>query len=192
MVQRINRNYTKGMITTELAHIEQLSEADVDRLYEIMRHAYAVTEVEIWGPNYTRMPKEEFRTLIVQEQIIAARLNEKLVGSIYTYPLTDTVWAFGLFSADFAYKGLGIGRALIKAAELHAVNEANASCMELEILKPRDFKVPVKVALKEWYERLGYEFLETVSFEERKPTKAEKAKNFLVPCVFDCYCKDLK
>ena len=180
------------MVTTEIAQIRELSEADIDRLYDIMRHAYAVTEVEIWGENYTRMPKEEFIALIEQNQIIAARLNGKLVGSIHTYPLGEAVWAFGLFSADFAYKGKGIGRALITAAEEYARHEGKANCMELEILKPRDFEVPVKIALKEWYERLGYVFTHTISFELRKPTKAEKAKNFLVPCVFDCYTKGLK
>jgi len=172
------------MVSTEQACITELSELDLQRMHGILQHAYAVTEVEIWGENYSRMSLEEFISLVKKGEIILAKINNETVGSIHVYPLSKDVYAFGLLSADFTKKGLGIGRSLISAAEEFAKNN--------EILKPRDFEVPVKLILHDWYERLGYTYITSMLFEERKPNKTEKAKQLKVPSVFDCYEKSLQ
>lgn len=179
------------MVKTELANIRTLSVADIERMHALLIYAYAITEVEIWGENYVRMNLQEFVELIQKKEIILARLEEEIVGSIHVYPLSTESYAFGLLSADFNKKGRGIGRALINAAEKQA-KEMGAKKMELEILKPQDFEVSVKVALHDWYSRLGYRFKEAKLFEDRKPDKAEKALKLKVPSVFDCYEKDLQ
>ena len=179
-----------NMVYTKQAQISELSHDDLKRMHGLLLHAYAVTEIEIWGENYVRMSLEEFTSLVEKGEIILAEIDGEIVGSINVYPLRKDTFVFGLLSADFSKKGLGIGRALIAAAEKHA-KDKGAKTMALEILKPRDFEVPVKNVLRDWYERLGYVFTEAMLFEERKPDKVEKAKLLKVPSVFDCYEKPL-
>lgn len=169
----------------------QDSPHDIQRLYDIMIYAYKVTEVEIWGDAYKRMFPDEFKTIVNRGELIGAWYNGVPVGSIHTYRLNDTAYAFGLFSVDFAFKGKNIGRALIAEAENEALKNG-ALYMELEILRLKDKELPVKKQLHDWYLRLGYELITTQDFISRKPTKAEKAKNFIAPAVFDCYRKTLK
>lgn len=155
-----------------------------------MIHGYQVTEVEIWGENYLRMSQEEFYEVIQSGELIGAWVDHVPVGSIHTYKLREDAFAFGLFSVDFDFKGQNIGRRLITQAEQKAKSEG-ASFMELEILRLKNKELPEKQHLKEWYERLGYQHIETLDFVQRKPDKAEKVKNFIAPSVFDCYRKRL-
>lgn len=168
----------------------ELSRDQINRLYDLMLHAYSVTEVEIWGENYARMSKEEYVSLLQGNNIHIAWIEGKIVGSIYFYPIDKEVFGFGLLNADFSESGKGIGRALIAAAERSAF-EQGASSMQLEILKPRDIEVPFKHQLSAWYINQGYIFNGTYDFVELKPDKAEKAKKMVNPSVFDVYSKAL-
>lgn len=168
----------------------QDSPHDIQRLYDIMIYAYKVTEVEIWGEDYKRMLLDEFQQVIDRGELIGVWYDGVPAGSIHTYPLNETTYAFGLFSVDFAFKGKNIGRALIAAAEETAKSNG-ASFMELEILRLKDKELEFKQQLRDWYLRLGYQHISTIDFVDRKPTKAEKAKNFIAPSVFDCYRKAL-
>jgi GNAT superfamily N-acetyltransferase len=179
------------MIEVAFADINTLSDDEVSTAFEIMRHAYRVTEVEIWGDTYSRIGLDKFVSFIKREEIIIARIDGEIVGSIYTYRLRENAFSFGLLSANFDKKGLGIGRKLIVAAEDHALENA-AEYMEIEILRAKDFDIPSKVMLHEWYLRQGYVFLESVDFVARKPQESAKAVRLLVPSVFDCYRKVLK
>jgi len=165
-------------------------EEDIKRLYEIMIYAYAVTEVEIWGENYTRMSPHEFKEVIGRGELIGVWVDGVPVGSIHVYQLKEETFAFGLFSVDFAFKGQNIGRKLIEAAELQA-KASGGKFMELEVLRLKEKELAVKRRLHEWYLRLGYELVATIDFEDRKPNKADKVKNFRQPSTFDCYRKAL-
>jgi len=173
-----------------LGNVEQLSSKEIKHLFDIMIYGYAVTEEEVWGPNYTRMPFEEFLGVIGKGQLYVARLNKEVVGSIQVKPLSENTFVFGLLSADFNQKGNGIGRALIEQAEDHA-RKAGAKHMQLEILRPLGIDVPFKSVLKDWYEGMGYILESTMTFLERKPNRTEKAKTMVNPSVFDCYIKML-
>ena len=179
------------MITLDPAIIDNLSEAEIKRTHEILRHAYAVTEIDIWGENYSRVSLVEFTDLIQSGEVILARIENEIVGSIHTFEISTDSFSFGLLSVDFAHKGKGIGRMLISATEKRAI-ESGATFMELEILKPRDTEVPIKKVLHDWYLRLGYVYTNTFSFLERKPDKFEKAKKLIAPAVFDCYRKKIR
>jgi len=174
----------------ETIHSSKVSDVDLKRFYAIMHHAYAVTEVRIWGKNYQRMSFEDFISVIQKSEMIGAWMDDEPVGSIHTYRISVNTFAFGLFSVDFAFNGQGIGRKLIEAAERKARSEG-AQFMELEILKPENENLEVKEVLRDWYQRLGYHLTETMSFVKRKPTKKAHAKLFIQPCVFDCYRKKL-
>ncbi|NRA11619.1 MAG: GNAT family N-acetyltransferase [Crocinitomicaceae bacterium] len=178
------------MITIELANIDLLSEAELCRMHSLLVHAYAITEKEIWGDNYSRLSLDEFKELIAANEVYLARLEKEIVGSIHVSRQNDETFSFGLLSADFERKGLGIGRKLIKAVENHAISE-NAKFMNIEILRPSNIDLPQKKQLDEWYKRQGYIYLNSMSFVERKPDKAEKALALITASQFDCYQKEL-
>lgn len=178
------------MINIQQATKETLSNTDTNRLYEILIHAYAETEQSVWGENYVRIQKDEFIALIAKGEIFYAQLNDSVVGSIYVYRKNESTFSFGLLSADFSLKGIGIGKALVDYAEAHAI-EQGATYMDLEILRPIDEEVPFKEVLKQWYTKLGYVYTLSGTFVELKPDKASKAKGLIQPCTFDCYQKVL-
>lgn len=169
---------------------EQLQEKEFVQLYEIMRKAYARTERDLWGDDYVRISRSDFKDLLQQGKLLVARIDNQVVGSLYFYPMDKQRFGFGLLSADPVYRGRGIGRALISEAERKAI-AAGATYMQLEILRPEHFEVPSKTVLKKWYERQGYRLISTLRFEELKPDKKEKAEQLLVPAYFDCYEKSL-
>lgn len=178
------------MISIEIASRNQMSQAEIDRAYSLLIVAYAETEKEIWGENYSRLSMDEFLELIDANGFYIARLNGEIVGSIHTSRLDEESFGFGLLSADFGQKGLGIGRKLIKAAENRAKSDG-AKFMKIEILRPSNQELPQKKQLDEWYRRQGYVFLNSMSFVERKPDKAEKALKLITETQFDCYEKEL-
>lgn len=163
---------------------------EVRVLHAIMVEVYAVTEVDIWGHDYQRMDLAEFTEIINKEELLVAKFNGQLVGCLHLYRLTDFVFSFGLLSVDFNFKGKGIGRELIQFAEEIARKNKGES-MEIEVLRAKHQELEFKQILDQWYQRLGYELIQTVDFLERKPDKVEKSKLFVQPSVFDCYRKIL-
>lgn len=156
-------------------------------LFEIMRDAYARTETEIWGENYLRMPQVEYDNLIDDGKITVAVLDGKIVGSIYSYNLDKETSTFSLLAVHRDFGGRGVGRKLIETVE-EIAQLAGSKYMNIEILRPRDFKVPLKDRLRSWYEGMGYTFTHDQNFQERRPIRAKDLK---VPSVFDCYQKKL-
>lgn len=178
------------ILRIEIADPLRMSPAEIARTYGLMIEAYAETESEIWGENYVRMPAEEYYVLIEKGEVLLARLQGEIVGTIWVHPLRKKEFGFGLLAADFAHKGLGIGRALIAAAEEFARTRGGRQ-MVIEILRPADFELPFKTVLADWYIRLGYQPAGTVSFLTLRSEKVEKAKLLKVPSVFDMYTKAL-
>ncbi|MFT5859694.1 MAG: GNAT superfamily N-acetyltransferase [Flavobacteriaceae bacterium] len=164
-----------------------LTYEDHHRLFEIMRIAYASTEVEIWGENYTRISEEEYIKLIVSGQITVAYYGDDIAGCNWVYKRNDTSHGYGLLATHMDFTKKGIGKALVENAELTAKN-AGASFMDIEILRPRGIDVPSKIILQKWYESMGYEYVYSEDFALRKP---DKAKRLVAPSDFDCYRKTL-
>jgi GNAT superfamily N-acetyltransferase len=165
----------------------QFSHAEQERLFDIMRHAYAVTEVEIWGENYVRISKEEFIKLIEGGGFLVAYYNNAIAGCVHTYRRSEASSGFGLLATHRDFTKKGIGSSLVQEAERNA-KDSGATCMDIEILRPRDSEVPGKVILQKWYEAMGYEYIYSEDFALRIPIKA---KRLLVPSNFDCYRKVL-
>lgn len=175
------------MITIHSAKQKNLSEKEFQQLYKIIVKAYADTESEMWGLNYVRVSEKDFRKFIQADQILVAFLDNQPVGGLRYYRSSADTFGFGLFGADFSLSGKGIGKALIDRVEEEA-KKAVASKIKIEILRPKNFDIPIKVVLHNWYQRLGYKFIGTVDFAEEFP---DCAKGILIPCVFDYYVKQL-
>lgn len=163
---------------------------EVERLYDIMIHAYAVTEGEIWGTNFKRMSRDAFFELVQGGGMIGVWVDVLPVGSIHVKPISSTLFSFGVLSVDFDFKGMHLGRKLIESAE-EWVKLKGGSHLMLELLRPEQFELPFKTRLRDWYMALGYEFTETVPFPKVDPNNVEKEQQVIVPCVFDRYQKKL-
>lgn len=178
------------MIRVAKIQLEKLSDSSLNRMYDILIHAYAETEVEVWGENYVRIGKDEFREIIGRGEFYGAFIEGRIVGSVRVYKKDNETYSFGLLSADFDLKGQGIGKALVDHIERFALDQG-AKFMDLEILRPIAIEVPFKIVLKNWYSKLGYKYTHSGTFAELKPDNVEKADKLIQPCTFDCYRKVL-
>ena len=167
-----------------------INEVDFVRAYDILIYAYAQTEAEIWGENYSRISKEDFKKIVKSGEVFLAYKENQVVGCVRLFKVSTESYSFGLLAVNFSIKGQGIGRKLVESAEQEAV-KLGASLMDIEILKARDIRVQSKIDLHEWYTRLGYVFFGTDSFVTLKPMEADKAEKMINPSVFDQYRKTL-
>lgn len=190
MLGHLKETKPNSVVKIKHINIKALKEDEFNRMYSILIHAYAKTESEIWGPNYVRISEKEFADIIRRGEFYGAFIKGRLVGSVRLFKKDQQLFSFGLLSADFNLKGIGIGGALVDYIENIARKEGGLY-MEIEILRAIGVDVPFKKALKAWYTRLGYKYIKSASFENLKPENAEKADKLIQPCVFDCYQKVL-
>ena len=175
------------MLRIQLANETNVTLENRKQLHEILRIAYALTEIEVWGENYVRITFEEYDELIDKGEILIAYLENQVVGGIHFYERKKGLYSFSLLCADFDKSGLGIGRALVDWVEAEALkNEATA--IQLEILRPKGIEVPFKKQISDWYQRMGYNYTGSQNFAEVKPVKA---RNLINPSDFDYYLKTL-
>lgn len=176
------------MLLIKSADTLELEERDYQRLFEIVRIAYAETEKDIWGENYIRISYDAYKKLLVEgKHILVAFLNHEIVGSVYYYESAPNCYTFSLLSADLSKAGQGIGKALVEAVEANAkANGAEQIC--IEILRARAHNTAFKLRLADWYQRIGYVYTHTEDFAKIAP---EKAKNLLQATDFDYYRKVL-
>lgn len=176
------------MVTTQHIQTNFLSQDGFEQLYQIVIDAYARTEREVWGENYVRVSRAQFQQHIADGEIIAAFIDNEIVGGVRVFELEDHVWSFSLLGASTSVKGKGVGRQLINAVEKHAL--ANfAKTIRIEVLRAQDIPVASKVILHQWYERLGYRFVKSVDVFEVYDD-AKKWAKLVNPSIFDCYQKD--
>ena len=169
---------------------KETSLIDLGRAYDILIYAYAQTEIEIWGENYARISKDDFKKIVESKEMFFAYKNEQVVGCVRLLRVNAKTCSFGLLSVDFSVKGQGIGRKLVETVEKEAIL-FGAKFMDIEILKAKDIRVQSKIDLHNWYTRLGYEYFGTDSFVSLKPAESEKAKKLINPSEFDQYRKTL-
>lgn len=177
------------MVTVFSALDFQLTKEQFERLFNIIRIAYAETEKEVWGEGYVRMTREELKNHIENDQILIALIKGEIVGGIRYHEIADGVWSFGLLGASFDHKGQGIGRALIHEVE-NRVRALNGKAIDIEILRATSIDTEFKTQLAQWYQRLGYEFSGTKEVMEVYDNSAKWAK-LVNPSHFDCYLKEL-
>jgi len=177
-------------MTIKPANSPLLTPSQFERLFNIIRIAYAETEKEVWGEGYVRVSRSTLKRHIEYDQFLIALIDDEIVGGIRVYEKESGSWTFGLLGADFEHKGKGIGRALIAAAESKA-KEAGGTEMSIEILRAKDIETDFKVNLAKWYQRLGYEFTGQLDVMSVYPD-ADKWAKLVNPSIFDCYVKGFR
>ena len=167
---------------------KQLTPLEISQAHEILRIAYEVTEVEIWGENYIRLFLKEFTELVLEGNIFVAYLNDVIVGSVHVYQKDVNTYKFSLLSVDLKFGGQGIGSALIKKAEEEAIKN-NATQIKIEILRVKGVDLPHKIRLHNFYQRLGYTYTHSANSDCIIPDW--KYKLLIKPSDFDFYTKEL-
>jgi GNAT superfamily N-acetyltransferase len=142
--------------------------AFVHTLCGIVNEAYKLAEAGLWRDDYERMSVSEMATAIRGGQVAAARLDGRLVGSIFTRELDGEMGWFGVLAVDPAYGERGIGRQLVAFVEGRALS-AGWTTMQLELLVPLEVDIAHSQRLVEWYRRIGYREVSRVSLADVEP-----------------------
>jgi GNAT superfamily N-acetyltransferase len=170
-----------------LEHDAARDDALVEQLVGLINEAYAIGEAGLWLEGATRTEPREMADAIRSGGVLAARLRGQLVGCAYVRRLDAATADLGLVSAATDRWGTGIGRELVRSAEEH-MRSSGVTTMQLELLVPKGWVHPEKERLRRWYERLGYEVVETAPFEQ---VAAHLAPQLAVPCEFLIFRKPL-
>jgi GNAT superfamily N-acetyltransferase len=170
-----------------LAPDEAQDEALVDALARLVNDAYAVGEAGLWLEGASRTTPAEIADAIRGGGVLAATLEDRLVGCAYVRSLDAATADLGLISAAPDHWGSGVGRRLVHAAE-EQMRSRGATTMQLELLVPTGSTHPEKERLRAWYIRLGYRVVRSAPFEE---VAAHLAPQLATPCEFLIFRKPL-
>lgn len=160
-------------------------------LSDLINAVYAVAEEGMWkdvdGRPAARTSPQEVQKLLDANRLLLAKCDSEIVGSVCVQLLSPTLAEFGMLVGHPDCRGLGLGKALVRAAEDFGRHH-NATIMQLELLTPKTWNHPVKEFLHAWYTRIGYQVIQEEPFEERF---ANLASLLSTDCTFTVYHKKL-
>lgn len=166
---------------------QDLQENNVNELTNIINCVYDEAESGMWQAGSQRINTDVLKVLLTSKTLLLAEIKSKIVGCVNMGLIDEEIAEFGMLTADPNYRGLGIGRELVKSAEKWAI-ENGCSIMQLKLLTPREWKHPSKEFLKNWYTRIGYVFQRATAFENSHPDKVDQLATL---CDFSTYHKPL-
>jgi len=150
--------------------IRQLSPSSANThaptLVNLINRAYG-NEQELWNiPDKPRTCIPQIIPIITSSEfLVALSPTQEIVGCVQVHPLSAPKTAgLGMLAVSSSAQGQGLGRLLVQAGEKKA-KEDGFEIMQLEILRPRGWKMKAKEVLKSWYEKLGYEVVEVAEVE---------------------------
>jgi GNAT superfamily N-acetyltransferase len=159
----------------------------VEHLVRLVNRAYAIGEAGLWIDGTARTAPDEIAAAIRSAELLAATTDGRLVGCARVRPLDADTADLALVSAVPEQWGGGVGRALVRSAEVFA-HARGSTTMQLELLVPKHSTHPAKQRLRAWYSRLGYRVVRTAPFEE---LAAHLAPRLATPCEFLIFRKRL-
>ena len=176
-------------IAIQLLDPDAAEDADlVSRLVELINVVYATAEAGLWKPDARRTSAAEMTELIARGEIAVATVDGELAGAVRVQALDDATGEFGMLAADHEYRGIGVGRELVTFAEGLSRDRGHRT-MQLELLVPSVGKHPNKVFLDDWYSRIGYRVVRTISLADAYPALAPL---LATECEFVIYEKPLE
>jgi GNAT superfamily N-acetyltransferase len=182
-------------MTTKTSFDIQVLPADASADTELMRHiadlvnrAYATAEAGLWQPGATRTTVEEVTRLTSAGEIVVARHDGVVVGSVRVQRLSAELAESGMLVADPDRRGEGIGRAL-RGFVLDMLQQRGFTTLEIELLAPRNWEPASKRFMAEWNDRAGFTVVRMGAFEDQYP---DLAPLLATPCDFTIYHLDLR
>lgn len=160
----------------------------VYQLVSLINDIYATEEAGMWKETTGgRVVADEISAYLENQQLFFAFAQDELVGSVKIDVIDEEIMEFGMLVANPEFRGMGIGRELVKTVENHA-RATGFKKMMLELLTPKDWVNPSKEFLKKWYTRIGYVPGKTIPFEQEYPRRKHE---FACACDFTVWLKDL-
>ncbi len=139
---------------------------------DLVNQVYGESERGLWRAGATRTSRAEVAALTRAGELVAdLRDGGDLAGVVRVQAMDATTGEFGMLAADPARHGQGIGGALVRFAEDDSRTRGHTT-MRLELLVPRDWRLPSKERLHDWYTRLGYQLDRIGRIEEQYPDLA--------------------
>lgn len=164
----------------------------VSRLNDIINEAYDKAEVGIFIDSHTRTNVAGVRELITSRQLVVAATcpieqitSEHVRGCVRVAMLTETLGNLGTLCALSSRSG--VGYKLVAFAETYC-RDRGATKMQIELVVPTTFELPLKKWIQAWYERMGYKFIRDEDFTKAVPSIAS---HVITPTVFRIFQKDL-
>jgi GNAT superfamily N-acetyltransferase len=170
-----------------LATDKARDEALVQELVHVINEAYEVGEAGLWLEGSTRTEPGEIAETIRSDGMLAATVEDEIVGCASLRPLDADTADLALVSVAPGRWGGGVGRRLVESAE-ELMRSRGATTMQLELLVPKNGVHPEKARLHAWYSRLGYVVVRTAPFGE---VAAHLESRLATPCEFLIFRKDL-
>jgi GNAT superfamily N-acetyltransferase len=159
----------------------------MQRITDLTNEVYSVAEDGLWTDGATRTTVDELAELTRAGQIAVARLRGRVVGCVRVQRLDEGTGEFGMLAADPGYRGVGVGRELVRFAE-RKFRAEGLRTIQLELLVPRGWTHPTKEFLAAWYSRIGYRVARTGTIDEAYPALAPL---LATSCDFVIYHKGL-
>lgn len=168
--------------------------AIVQRLTSLINTAFVQDQEGIWKDGFERTDIHEVAQLLRGGELALAWRTPapsidvvNLIGCVRVHRISPRAGEFGLLVCDPAYRGMGIGRELVRVSEDH-MRRQGAEVMQLDLLVPESWTHPAKARLDAWYTRIGYKLIYTDGFNAR----FGRAEALLAgPAVFRVYEKVL-
>ena len=176
------------LLTTEHLSPERADDAHLVRaLSRIVNAAYAVGEAGMWAPGAARVADHELQELVAAAEVVGAWRGSRVVGCVRVHPVGEKTWSFGMLATDPEAQGAGIGRSLVLEAEA-VTRAAGARVIQLEMLVPTEHPLESKVALAQWYSRLGYRKVDVRQLQDDYPGLVDK---LVLRCEYQIWQKPL-
>jgi len=181
--------YNSLEIATTVVKENELSSEEINNIAHLINEVYLLTEKDFWPQDgqYQRTNMDEIRSFIEKQELIIATIAKKIVGAVHIYNLKADICGFGMLVSSPQKRAIGIGSALMKSIEIWARTN-NYKSIQLELLKPLDYKHPDKEFLTSWYTKLGYKMITKTSYHDLYPEQASLLK---VPCIFEIFQKNI-
>lgn len=176
-------------ISTNIVNEGELSSQQIKVIANLINRVYLFTEKDFWPHDgqYQRTSTNEIESFIRKKELIIATKSLEIVGAVHIYHLKENICGFGMLVSSPKYRGIGIGSLLMKSIENWAKTNHNKT-IQLELLKPIEYKHPDKEFLTSWYTKLGYKYVSKTLYHDLYPEQASLLK---VPCNFEIYQKNI-
>lgn len=162
--------------------------ATMSAVSDLINRVYQVAEDGLWVDGAARTNPAEVAALTGAGEIVVARVDGRLVGSVRVRVLGGELSEFGMLVSAPEDRGTGVGRELMRFAERQS-RAGGRFVMQLELLVPREWSHPSKEFLAGWYGRLGYRPARVGTIAEDYP---DLAPLLATPCDLRIYRKDLR
>ncbi len=161
-------NFEHCTMVKDLIVIREARPDEAETIAGIINRAY---EVEAFFKIGDRTDTPEIRELMSSDTFLVAESGGRLIGSVRVSQ-HGSEGHFAMLSVEPAFKGRGLGRRLVAAAETWAVNHGCTE-MTLEVVNLRTELFP-------WYAMLGYTIYATEPWPEDNKERISQPAHFVL------------